>query len=57
MAEQIKAGDVVTLKSGGPHMTVECLPSTETASVRWFCGDEVRGFDFEIVALKLVFNE
>tara|TARA_B100000315_G_scaffold236682_1_gene252732 strand:- start:3703 stop:3876 length:174 start_codon:yes stop_codon:yes gene_type:complete len=43
MAEQIKVGDTVRLKSGGPLMTVEHIDETEgIASVlcSWFVEDE-----------------
>lgn len=39
----MKAGDVVTLKSGGPHMTVVSLDK-ETANVVWFTGNSYGEF-------------
>lgn len=43
----VSVGDVVTLKSGGPRMTVDFLSrTTGLASCTWFKGDEVVTKDF-----------
>ncbi|MBJ9681534.1 MULTISPECIES: YodC family protein [Burkholderia] len=43
MAHKFKVGDIVQLKSGGPEMTVQVLPSETTTSYRcqWFAGKKL----------------
>ena len=36
MAEEVKVGDVVTLKSGGPVMTVTDIQDDGQAQCQWF---------------------
>lgn len=50
---EIKAGDVVRLKSFGPSMTVEKVIDDE-AKCRWFILDEVRYGNFSVASLMLV---
>lgn len=53
----LKDGDVVVLKSGGPNMTVEGYPygdDSSTVSCSWFVGDEERNGEFNEKALKKV---
>jgi uncharacterized protein YodC (DUF2158 family) len=59
MAEEIKAGDVVQLKSGGPEMTVEKLEpwnGVQTAWCQWF--DKGQGLPqasrFPLTSLRVV---
>ncbi|WP_081057260.1 YodC family protein [Burkholderia cepacia] len=49
MALKFKIGDIVQLKSGGPEMTVQSLPSaTTTTSYRcqWFAGKKLESGPF-----------
>lgn len=56
---KFKSGDVVTLKSGGPLMTVDgymgLVPGVETKTVRckWFIGNKSENGNFHEDALKL----
>lgn len=38
--ESLKVGDIVTLKSGGPEMTVSALGLPGTVIAVWFDGNE-----------------
>ena len=49
----MKAGDVVTLKSGGPRMTVTIEVDDERVSCVWANGRELREAVIRKVALKL----
>ncbi len=54
---EIKAGDNVQLKSGGPVMTVNFVEndgSTEIAACSWFIKDKKQSSRFPVVTLKLV---
>lgn len=56
MAQDLKIGDVVTLKSGGPKMTIEDLNEYSTgykASCSWFNGSKRENELFAPEALKL----
>jgi len=56
MAE-IKAGDVVQLKSGGPEMTVNFVENDgggEVAACSWFIKDKRQDGRFAVTSLKLV---
>jgi uncharacterized protein YodC (DUF2158 family) len=48
---EIKAGDVVWLKSGGPKMTVKSIDSKQLCKCIWFQHGEIHHCDFEIVTL------
>jgi uncharacterized protein YodC (DUF2158 family) len=52
VTEEIKPGDVVVLKSGGPKMTVKFVEDGE-AACSWFTNDKVseRRFSIEMLAL------
>jgi uncharacterized protein YodC (DUF2158 family) len=53
----IKAGDVVELKSGGPKMTVEKVGphnGVERAFCEWFDGNENKIGGFPVTSLKHV---
>jgi uncharacterized protein YodC (DUF2158 family) len=57
----ITKGDVVQLKSGGPHMTVEQVgllthftDNVQRAYCRWFMKDEPKEGAFPVHMLKLV---
>ena len=49
----IQKGSTVTLKSGGPLMTVEYIDSYEAVSCSWFDGKSVKRADFQLAALKI----
>jgi uncharacterized protein YodC (DUF2158 family) len=53
--EQIKLGDVVQLKSGGPGMTVERLyrstSGEEKAECLWFDGTQPKSGQFALTSL------
>jgi uncharacterized protein YodC (DUF2158 family) len=54
MADEIKAGDIVMLKSGGPSMTVVFIEGEE-AYCQWFdAKKEHQDRRFYLVTLKLV---
>jgi uncharacterized protein YodC (DUF2158 family) len=57
MDTQLKVGDVVRLKSGGPDMTIsrfESDGSTRTAYCGWFVGKKLEGRTFPVHMLELV---
>jgi uncharacterized protein YodC (DUF2158 family) len=59
MAE-IKAGDVVQLKSGGPTMTVNFVENdsgTLVAGCTWFIKDKKQVGRFSVTTLKLIESE
>ena len=47
-----KPGDVVTLKSGGPKMTVSWVEGNEVGCV-WFDGPKEQGSSFKVAVLQL----
>ena len=59
---EIKPGDVVQLKSGGPKMTVgnpaqdrhSSVPTPEVHTCYWFIGSDLRTDPFHIDSLKVV---
>lgn len=54
MAHEFKVGDKVTLKSGGPIMTVKgWMNINETYGVVWFDGKDTKRDSFPAAALKL----
>jgi uncharacterized protein YodC (DUF2158 family) len=56
---QINAGDVVQLKSGGPEMTVSNLHQWQgrtEANCEWFEGSKNHSNSFPLTSLKLVTN-
>jgi uncharacterized protein YodC (DUF2158 family) len=57
MAIEIKAGDTVQLKSGGPTMTVSKLKEWKgvmEAKCEWFDGKQNKDGSFPLTSLKLV---
>ena len=57
MADEIKAGDVVELKSGGPQMTVNFVEDDSgsmIAACTWFEGPKKQSGRFPVHTLKLV---
>jgi uncharacterized protein YodC (DUF2158 family) len=51
----IKIGDVVMLKSGGPKMTVEYIPDGSIiVKCVWFVGTELQRGEFKMVLLDRV---
>lgn len=53
MTEQIAPGSVVTLKSGGPKLTVEVVNSDNKAGVSWFSEGEYQFVTLPLSALQL----
>lgn len=55
MAEQLSAGDIVNLKTGGPSMTVDWVNDSDgilTAGCSWFDKSEKRQFErFPVTSL------
>ncbi|RQU40501.1 DUF2158 domain-containing protein [Burkholderia cenocepacia] len=57
MALKFNVGDIVQLKSGGPEMTVQALPTTATSTVyrcQWFAGKKLESGPFAEESLLLV---
>jgi len=59
MADEIKAGDLVELKSGGPKMTVNWVGVEEqngpiTARCSWFVKDQEKRGSFPVTSLQRV---
>jgi uncharacterized protein YodC (DUF2158 family) len=57
MADEIKAGDVVRLKSGGPKMTVQKVEPWDGATrawCEWFINDRNQSGGFPLSSLKRV---
>lgn len=40
--EDLKIGDLVILRSGGPIMTISQQPEDDIVEVNWFGGDELK---------------
>jgi uncharacterized protein YodC (DUF2158 family) len=60
MTEQFKAGDVVQLKSGGPHMTIDKLhpwQGVTEANCDWFEGTKQCHGSFPLTSLRAVAEE
>lgn len=51
MSKQLKPGDTVELKSGGPMMTVEVVYDSGDVRCVWFAGEKQQSFDFAITSL------
>ena len=47
----IRKGDVVQLKSGGPKMTVAHIDEHESAYCQWFVGGKQEGQSFPVSSL------
>ena len=54
MADNIKVGDVVELKSGGPKMTVGINYDAITHNCHWFVDEEAKSDVFPLASLSLV---
>jgi uncharacterized protein YodC (DUF2158 family) len=52
MSTQIKAGDNVQLKAGGPIMTVK-WKTGDKAYCEWFEGKTLKGSEFTVTSLQL----
>ena len=51
--EQIKPGDIVSLRSGGPRMTIATVDG-QSAFCEWFTDDQQpQGRSFALTSLKL----
>lgn len=53
MTDKIAPGSIVTLKSGGPKLTVEVVNSDNKAGVSWFSEGEYQFVTLPISALQL----
>lgn len=42
VSDEVKPGDIVTLKSSGPMMTVDSIDANGNCWLAWFVGTEVR---------------
>jgi len=51
-AGKLNPGDIVQLKSGGPHMTIQALSDARTVTCAWFTNNTVNFADFSLVSLK-----
>lgn len=60
MTQELVAGDVVRLKSGGPDMTVEEVANFEwggdrmKAKCKWFEGKQLKEEVFELTSLEKI---
>ena len=52
-AGKLNPGDIVQLKSGGPHMTIQALSDPRTVTCAWFTNNTVTFADFSLVSLKV----
>ncbi|REG57628.1 uncharacterized protein YodC (DUF2158 family) [Paraburkholderia sp. BL6669N2] len=54
MANKFKIGDIVQLKSGGPEMTVQTLPSATFRQYKcqWFAGKKLEAGGFPEESLE-----
>ena len=52
MSNELKPGDVVILKSGGPRMTVRSRTADGDLFCNWFNGRELEGSTFANVTLE-----
>jgi uncharacterized protein YodC (DUF2158 family) len=50
--DNLKEGDTVQLKSGGPKMTVHRFNEDGTAYCQWFAGDKIEGASFPQASLN-----
>jgi uncharacterized protein YodC (DUF2158 family) len=48
----LKAGDTVRLKSGGPTMTIRDIDKYGSAYCQWFDGAESKGHSFPLHSLE-----
>jgi len=51
--EKLKIGDVVTLNSGGPRMTIRAIDSNDMAEVSYYANNKMVNDTFPINTLKL----
>jgi uncharacterized protein YodC (DUF2158 family) len=51
---ELKPGMIVTLKSGGPKMTVKFLNTSSTWTCTWFINDEAKEHGFSEEQLEVV---
>jgi uncharacterized protein YodC (DUF2158 family) len=49
--QELKAGDVVELKSGGPKMTLKHIDEFGSAYCQWFAGADIKGSSFDLPSL------
>ncbi len=52
MADQIKPGDVLQLKSGGPKMTVQFTTGEGNWACQWFVGTDLKSGVFPATSLQ-----
>ncbi|MCL6366201.1 DUF2158 domain-containing protein [Pectobacterium carotovorum subsp. carotovorum] len=49
--KNVKVGDIVSLKSGGPEMTVKAVYSDGDITCQWFAGKKLESGDFPVSSL------
>jgi len=56
MSTSFKVGDIVQLKSGGPEMTVQTVPTTHSHyyNCQWFAGKKLESGHFPADSLQPV---
>jgi len=54
MSENLKSGDVVMLKSGGPKMTLKYVGTTGDWVAQWFVGTDLKQGAFDPASLVIV---
>jgi len=54
---EIKVGALARLKSGGPLMTVHCVPGDGVVDCQWFEGAELKEARFETESLDIPIGE
>ena len=51
MVKEVKVGDLVQLKSGGPRMTVDQIDSDGCVKCKWFFEGQLREGAFRVTSL------
>ena len=58
MSQELKIGDIICLKSGGPEMTVaRIFDDGKQVSTQWFGGKKLEKGAFPIESIEIVENE
>jgi uncharacterized protein YodC (DUF2158 family) len=53
-ATALKVGDTVSLKSGGPLMTIDSIKDEDSVTCRWFAKDVLKQASFFAATLRKV---